>query len=328
MKDGRFWIKLTDEFMNSKQIRLLERQADGHSYILLLIHLLRDTKDSDGVLAVDMGDEWQRMDAAAIHDEHPSFTAEFIGKALHKFVGMGLLEESDDGILQFSDYEGLTDTKSAAKQKRYRNRLKARENGNDVSNESGNNVTNVVTNNVTQSKSQSQSQRKSQSQSPERKQNQSHKSSSSSSKGATDDANSEDAADEVRSELRKAGINLDDELYRLIAGNETGLILYAIRKTNEAKPNNPTAYFRTTFKSYLERGYTRLSDVERAEQAREQQAISQAKAVSTAIAANNPALNYHQREYSQTDYDALLQNDWLEEYRPTTNDDDDMNPGF
>jgi len=151
---ARFWIKLTDEFLNSRTIKRMEKQQDGHSMVLLLIHLLSDTKQTGGVFVDDLGDEWAVLDAETIHDEHPSFTVDFINAALKRFQDMGLLISRDDGYLAFADYEAMTNTKNAAKQQRYRDRLKARgnnENSNDVTNDVNNDVGNNVTENVTHS---------------------------------------------------------------------------------------------------------------------------------------------------------------------------------
>jgi len=123
---GRFWIKLTDEFLNSRTIKRMEKQKDGHSLVLLLIHLLSDTKETGGVFVDDLGDEWAALDAETIHDEHPSFQVDFINTALQRFQDMGLVAGRDDGYLAFTDYEAMTNTKNAAKQQRYRERLKAR----------------------------------------------------------------------------------------------------------------------------------------------------------------------------------------------------------
>jgi len=152
MNNGnRFWIKLTDDFLNSRLIKRLEKQKNGHDYVLLLIHLLSDTKQTGGVFVYDFGDEWAALDAETIHDEHPSFTVDFINAALKLFQDLGMLERRDDGELCFKDYETMTNTKNAAKQQRYRDRLKERSNGygNDVTNVDNNDVGNNDGNNVT-----------------------------------------------------------------------------------------------------------------------------------------------------------------------------------
>ena len=124
----RFWIKLTDEFFNSRTIKRLEKQTDGHSYVLLLLHLLSDTNNTGGVLLDDMGgDNWQPMDAETIHDEHPSFSVEFIEHALHLYTDMGMIYQRDDGFTEFVNYDEIINTKAAAKQQRYRDRLKETE---------------------------------------------------------------------------------------------------------------------------------------------------------------------------------------------------------
>lgn len=128
VKGDRFWIKLTDELFNSQQLKRLEKREDGHSYVLLLLHLLSDTKNTGGVFLVDMGgDDWQPMDAESIHDEHTSFSVEFIQRALVVYRNMGFISYSEDGFLQFNNYDELTNTKTAAKQQRYRDRKAARE---------------------------------------------------------------------------------------------------------------------------------------------------------------------------------------------------------
>lgn len=122
----RFWIKLTDEFFNSRLIKRLEKQTDGHSYVLLLLHLLSDTNNTGGVLLDDMGgDNWQPMDVDSIHDEHPSFSVEFVESALLLFNEMGLIRCREDGFMEFVNYDEIINTKAAAKQQRYRDRLKA-----------------------------------------------------------------------------------------------------------------------------------------------------------------------------------------------------------
>ena len=118
----RYWIKLCDDFLNSRAFKRLEKAENGHSYCLLLIHLLSDTKQTGGVFVDDLGSEWAALDAEAIHDEHPSFSLEFIEKALRRYRDMGLIALRDDGYLSFVDYDGLTNTKAAAKQQRYRDR--------------------------------------------------------------------------------------------------------------------------------------------------------------------------------------------------------------
>lgn len=136
-----FWIKLTNDFINSKQFKRLEKRENGHSYALLLIHLLSDTKPTGGVFLDDLGSEWVPLDAESIHDEHPSFSIDFIESALEVFCNMGYITWTDEGFYTFVNYDELINTHAAAKQQRYRDRLKARE-----SNESGNNVTNNVNN--------------------------------------------------------------------------------------------------------------------------------------------------------------------------------------
>ena len=122
---AKFYIKLTDVFLNGRKVKRLETMQDGHSLVLLLIHLLSDAKNTEGVLLDDMGTELVPLDAASIHDEHPSFSVKFIEGALSKYIEVGLLQRADDGVFEFIDYEGLTNTKDAIKQKRYRDRKRA-----------------------------------------------------------------------------------------------------------------------------------------------------------------------------------------------------------
>ena len=157
---ANYYIKLVDSFLNSRQIKRLEKQPDGHSLVLLLIHIMSDTKNTEGVLLDDVGSDWQPMDAEIIHDEHPSFSVDLIEKAFQIYENMGLIQHRDDGFLEFVDYEGLINTPSQAKQKRYRQRQKELTNdmSNDVGNDTGNDVGNDVTDCVTHIHSHSHSQ--------------------------------------------------------------------------------------------------------------------------------------------------------------------------
>ena len=124
---ARFWIKLTDGFINSRTFKRMEKIQNGHSYALLLIHLLYDTRNTDGVFLDDLCNEWVPLDADAIHDEHSSFSVDFIEDALKLYAELGYIVQADSGFLAFAEYEELTNTAAAAKQKRYRDRKKAAE---------------------------------------------------------------------------------------------------------------------------------------------------------------------------------------------------------
>lgn len=127
----QYYVKLVDDFINSPKVKRLEKRSDGHSLMLLLIHLLSDVKNTEGVLLVDMVDERLPMDAETIHEDHPSFSVKFISAALEKFVEMDLLQVNEDGFLQFSNYYELTNTKDAAKMQRYRRRKRAEAEGSE-----------------------------------------------------------------------------------------------------------------------------------------------------------------------------------------------------
>ena len=225
-----FYVKLSDDFFNSRQLKRLERQENGHSLVLLLIHLLSDTKNTNGVLIDDMGAEWAALDAESISAEHPSFSVEFVGSALQRFLAMGLLVRRDDGFLSFADYDSATCTYNAKKQKRYRERLKDKENSNDDGNDVTNDDGNDVTNNVPKSYSHSHSHSHNHSQSDSNKQNHHHH-------PAENTAKTDDDDDSI------CGISRT-EFDELTQGLSQYDKLDLIERVKQYKPQNPRNYIR------------------------------------------------------------------------------------
>lgn len=133
-----YWIKLKHSFYESNEaIDFLLTQPDGHGaeYVVLYQMLCLKTANNDGALYSQMGEVIVPYDVGKITRDCKYFERDIVTNALGHYKKLGLVyEEKDSGYLVISDIENMigSETDSAERKRRQRNRGKAGQCHNNV----------------------------------------------------------------------------------------------------------------------------------------------------------------------------------------------------
>jgi len=128
MEEKRYyWIKLTDRFITSDTVDFLMSQPNGAEYVVLYQMLCLKTVNTGGELARRLGEIIMPYDPKKIQRDCKYFSLDTITVALHLYKQLGLVYESEDGILKIAGYDRLigSEGESAERMRRQRERRKA-----------------------------------------------------------------------------------------------------------------------------------------------------------------------------------------------------------
>ncbi|WP_279006062.1 phage replisome organizer N-terminal domain-containing protein [Thomasclavelia cocleata] len=151
MADKRYyWIKLKIDFFSLDEIDFLLSQKNGCEYVVLYQMLCLNTANNQGKLMTRVGEMIVPFDVEKIVRDTKYFDFDTVSVALELFKKLGLVYESENDILEISNYEEIVGSEAAnanaQRQKRYRQRQKQKQLAQSVTISNGSNVTQSVTN--------------------------------------------------------------------------------------------------------------------------------------------------------------------------------------
>jgi len=130
-----FWIKLRQDLMYSKEIKLLMRQPDGGWYFSIYIYLVMLTINSNGRLIQKVHDVEMIYDLSMITQELMFFKIDTIRVAIEMLKSIGLLYVDDEQIIcitNFNELVGSTTGWAEIKKKQRERKLLENNNGDNV----------------------------------------------------------------------------------------------------------------------------------------------------------------------------------------------------
>lgn len=127
-KGRLYWIKLTDRFISSDTVDFLMSQKDGANYIVLYQMLCLKTVNNGGILARELGEMIVPYDIEKIQRDCKWFSADTVRVALELFKKLGLIYETNDGILAISEFDRLIGSQSYGAEKKALQRQRKEEN--------------------------------------------------------------------------------------------------------------------------------------------------------------------------------------------------------
>ena len=113
-----YWIKLTDRFISSDTVDFLMSQKEGANYVVLYQMLCLKTVNNGGVLARELGEILVPYDADKIQRDCKWFSIDTVRVALELYKKLGLVYESDNGILAISDFDKMIGSQSYGAEKK------------------------------------------------------------------------------------------------------------------------------------------------------------------------------------------------------------------
>lgn len=139
-----YWIKLRQDLMHSKEVKLLMRQPDGGWYFSIYIYLIMLSINSSGRLIQKVGEIEMIYDLTTITQELMFFKIDTIRVAIEILKGLGLLYV-DEGVICITNFDLLvgSSTRWADVKRRQREKEKTME-----LNEGVDNVHQIVPKNV------------------------------------------------------------------------------------------------------------------------------------------------------------------------------------
>lgn len=102
-----YWIKLRQDVMHSKEMKLLMRQPDGGWYFSIYIYLIMLSINSDGKLIQKVGDMEMVYDLTTITQELMFFKIDTIRVAIEMLKSLGLLYEDEEKVICIAGFENL-----------------------------------------------------------------------------------------------------------------------------------------------------------------------------------------------------------------------------
>ena len=130
-----FWIKLRQDLMYSKEIKLLMRQPDGGWYFSIYIYLVMLTINSNGRLIQKVHDVEMIYDLSMITQELMFFKIDTIRVAIEMLKSIGLLYVDDEQIIcitNFNELVGSTTGWAEIKKKQRERKMLENNNGDNV----------------------------------------------------------------------------------------------------------------------------------------------------------------------------------------------------
>ena len=139
MKDSKryYWIKLKTNFFNQETIDFLLSQKNGCEYIVLYQMLCLNTANNNGEMSSKIGEMIVPYNIDKIVRDTKYFDFDTVTVALELFKKLGLIYEEEDKILKITNFDEMVgrETMSAKRVREYRERKKALQCNNDVTQE-------------------------------------------------------------------------------------------------------------------------------------------------------------------------------------------------
>ena len=117
-KGRYYWIKLTDRFMTSDTVDFLMSQKDGANYVVLYQMLCLKTVNNGGVMARQIGEMIVPYDVDKIQRDCKWFSVDTVRIALELYKRLGLIYESNEGILAISDFDRMVGSQTFGAEKK------------------------------------------------------------------------------------------------------------------------------------------------------------------------------------------------------------------
>lgn len=102
-----YWIKLRQDLMQSKEIKLLMRQPDGGWYFSIYIYLIMLSINSEGRLIQKVNEMEMIYDLTTITQELMFFKIDTIRVAIQMLKSLGLLYEDENRVISITGFERL-----------------------------------------------------------------------------------------------------------------------------------------------------------------------------------------------------------------------------
>lgn len=125
MGEGKYyWLKLKRDFFKRHDIRIIESMQNGTEYILFYLKLLCESVDHEGNLRFSENIPYNDEMLSTITNTN----VDIVRSAVKVFTELGMMEILDDGTFFMTEVQKMigsaSNSESAIKQKRYRDRLK------------------------------------------------------------------------------------------------------------------------------------------------------------------------------------------------------------
>ena len=132
-----YWIKLKTDFFNQQTIDFLLSQKNGCEYIVLYQMLCLNTANNNGEMCSKIGEMIVPYNVEKIVRDTKYFDFDTVTIALELFKKLGLIYEENDKILKISNFDEMvgSEVSSAKRVRKFRERKKALQCNNDVTQE-------------------------------------------------------------------------------------------------------------------------------------------------------------------------------------------------
>ena len=132
-----YWIKLKTDFFNQQTIDFLLSQKNGCEYIVLYQMLCLNTANNNGEMCSKIGEMIVPYNVEKIVRDTKYFDFDTVAIALELFKKLGLVYEENDKILKISNFDEMvgSEVSSAKRVRKFRERRKALQCNNDVTQE-------------------------------------------------------------------------------------------------------------------------------------------------------------------------------------------------
>lgn len=132
-----YWIKLKTDFFNQETIDFLLSQKNGCEYIVLYQMLCLNTANNNGEMCSKIGEMIVPYNVEKIVRDTKYFDFDTVTIALELFKKLGLVYEENDKILKISNFDEMvgSEVSSAKRVRKFRERKKALQCNNDVTQE-------------------------------------------------------------------------------------------------------------------------------------------------------------------------------------------------
>ncbi|WP_066159592.1 phage replisome organizer N-terminal domain-containing protein [Aliarcobacter skirrowii] len=122
MSKKYYWLKLKDDFFERDEIKVIESQKNGPSYINFYLKLLLKSLKSEGTLRFREAIPYNLEMLATI----TNCNVDMVSNAITTFISLGLMEKWDDGTFFMLEVKNMVgaETSWAEKKREYRNRKK------------------------------------------------------------------------------------------------------------------------------------------------------------------------------------------------------------
>jgi hypothetical protein len=118
-----YWIKLRQDFMTGDTIDFLMSQKDGANYVVLYQMLCLMVANTNGNLCKQVGEVLIPYDVDRIKRDCKYFDRDTVIVALELFKKLGLVYQSEDGIMQITHFDEMVGSTTDYAEQKKRQRL-------------------------------------------------------------------------------------------------------------------------------------------------------------------------------------------------------------